>query len=242
MLAAFVGDLRAARALLERGASLSLTNCYGRTPLMLAAMAGHEEMVALLLSLGAAVDGVDAWGRDAATWAEERGFFHIQRHINTAARERRQWMVAQMRGGAEARSAAPAAPAFAPAFTPQAPAFDAVAERRHSADLSTCKIGAHKAPPKAQGGGMQRGSGGWSLGFFSSRRRPSVPGTPGTANTTSTIDSSHQITPPSHTPPHVPTKTRPPPAHATAAKPRSAARSTAGGLAARARGWVGGTR
>ena len=107
MLAAFCGAVSAARVLLERGASISLVNAYGRTPLMFAAMAGHEEMVSLLLSVGAAPDGVDAWGRDAATWAEIRGYPHIQRLINTAARERRQWMLAQIRS----RSASVALPA-----------------------------------------------------------------------------------------------------------------------------------
>ena len=73
MLAALEGHLPAARMLLQRGASVGLTNSYGRTALMMAAAVGHYPMVKLLLSVGAATDSVDSWGRDAADWAEARG-------------------------------------------------------------------------------------------------------------------------------------------------------------------------
>ena len=130
MLASLCGATAAARALLERGASISLVNCYHRTPLMLAAMSGHEEIVQLLLSVGAAPDGVDVWGRDAATWAEARGYPHIQRLINTANRERRQWMVAQIRGPVSTPISAIVNPGSRPA------AYDARAERAERATVA----------------------------------------------------------------------------------------------------------
>ena len=84
MLASLIGHLTAARRLLERGASLSLTNCYGRTPLMLAAMA-QEELVALLLSLGPPRTA-STRGRDASEWARQRGHHHIALHPGGQAR------------------------------------------------------------------------------------------------------------------------------------------------------------
>ena len=139
MLAALLGHANAARALLERGASLSLVNCYGRSPLMLAAMAGQEELVALLLSVGAAPDGVDSWGRDAAAWAEQRNHPHIVRLIQTAKRERKQWMISQMRGippGMAAKRFAQASGESGRDLHAGEPAaFDAVAERAERGEM-----------------------------------------------------------------------------------------------------------
>ena len=182
MLAAFLGEIETSRTLLEKGASVSLVNCYGRTPLMLAAMAGHEDIVQLLLTVGAAPDGVDAWGRDAAGWAEVRGYPHVARLIKTAARERRQWMISQMRGGPGVGAGGSILP-----FMPQAAAFDPVAERAergallratnqavacsnaasNAAVASEAKLALQnsvrgKAPPSSRSG--------WGLGVFSQRR------------------------------------------------------------------------
>ena len=51
--AARKGDLAAVKAQLERGSSLEAKTPYGQTPLYLAAMNGHEEVVHFLLDKGA---------------------------------------------------------------------------------------------------------------------------------------------------------------------------------------------
>ena len=181
MLAAYLGELNAARNLLEQGASVSLVNCYSRTPLMLAAMAGQEEIVQLLLSVGAASDGVDAWGMDAAGWAEARGYPHIARLIKTAARERKQWMISQMRGGSPLPGSS-----LMPSTSPAA--FDPVAERTERAAALRAEARATAAAHAPTQGNVAaeakfarqhsvRGKprSGWGLGMFSQRRPKEAP-------------------------------------------------------------------
>jgi len=55
------GDLAAAKAALEKGAALESKTPYGQTPLYLAAMNGHEEVVRLLLDKGASTDVKDTF-------------------------------------------------------------------------------------------------------------------------------------------------------------------------------------
>ena len=187
MLASLIGHLTAARRLLERGASLSLTNCYGRTPLMLAAMAGQEELVALLLSVGAAPDGVDSWGRDASEWARQRGHHHIVRLIQAAKRERKQWMISQMRGLPPGSIAgrfglgAGGDGSFSPG---REAAFDPVAERREKGELQRLQTQAEKqqvqaaqATLRAEAKAALRGGngGGRSMFSLSARRGKSAP-------------------------------------------------------------------
>ena len=96
MLAAYLGDVPAARLLLRRGASVGLVNCYGRTSLMLACMRGHEEIVKLLLSVDVPTDVVDTSGRDSITWADERGHTRVAILVRAAAHARRDWRMAQL--------------------------------------------------------------------------------------------------------------------------------------------------
>jgi ankyrin repeat protein len=51
----FHGDLASAKAALERGASVSVQDRFGNTPLHIAVMLGHKELVECLLSRGAVV-------------------------------------------------------------------------------------------------------------------------------------------------------------------------------------------
>jgi hypothetical protein len=53
LTAARKGDAAAVKAQLEKGAAVETTTPYGQTPLYLAAMSGHEEVVRLLLDKGA---------------------------------------------------------------------------------------------------------------------------------------------------------------------------------------------
>jgi len=48
------GDLAAVRQLIEKGAAIEAKTAYGQTPLYLAAMNGHEEVVRFLLEKGPA--------------------------------------------------------------------------------------------------------------------------------------------------------------------------------------------
>ena len=60
LVAAVESDrLEAARVLLDGGADPSLLDSEGVTPLMVAAMGGHLEVLRLLLARGAAVDAAD---------------------------------------------------------------------------------------------------------------------------------------------------------------------------------------
>ena len=60
--AVLAGDLAKTKALLSKGADCNSTNEEGVTLLMLAAGAGHYEMVELFLEAGATVDATDARG------------------------------------------------------------------------------------------------------------------------------------------------------------------------------------
>jgi hypothetical protein len=55
------GDLAAAKAALEKGAAIETKTPYGQTPLYLAAMNGHEELVKFLLDKGATTDVKDTF-------------------------------------------------------------------------------------------------------------------------------------------------------------------------------------
>ena len=59
--AARKGDLAAVKAQLEKGSSLEAKTPYGQTPLYLAAMNGHEEVVHFLLDKGASADVRDTF-------------------------------------------------------------------------------------------------------------------------------------------------------------------------------------
>lgn len=59
--AARAGDLAAVKRAIEGGAVLETRTTYGQTPLFLAAMNGHEEIVRLLLDKGASTDVRDTF-------------------------------------------------------------------------------------------------------------------------------------------------------------------------------------
>jgi TonB family protein len=72
-------------ALLAQGADVNESTERGQTALMLAAVFGHDDVVALLLSHGADVKLKDGLGLTAMEWAERRGFPKITKLIATAA-------------------------------------------------------------------------------------------------------------------------------------------------------------
>src|SRR5882762_5705519 len=55
------GDLAAVKTAMEGGATVETKTPYGQTPLYLAAMNGHEEVVRLLLDKGASADVQDTF-------------------------------------------------------------------------------------------------------------------------------------------------------------------------------------
>jgi TonB family protein len=72
-------------ALLAEGTDVNERTERGQTALMLAAVFGHDHVVALLLSHGADVKLKDGLGLTAMEWAERRGFPKITKLIATAA-------------------------------------------------------------------------------------------------------------------------------------------------------------
>jgi hypothetical protein len=77
--AARQGDLAAVKSLLERGAALETKTPYGQTPLYLAAMNGHADVVAFLLDKGASTEV-----RDTFYKAPMLGFVVMRKHYTIA--------------------------------------------------------------------------------------------------------------------------------------------------------------
>lgn len=73
------GDLAAVKAAIESGAALETKTPYGQTPLYLAAMNGHEEVVRFLLEKGASTDV-----RDTFYKAPMLGFVLQRKHWGVA--------------------------------------------------------------------------------------------------------------------------------------------------------------
>jgi hypothetical protein len=55
------GDLAVVKQLIDKGAAIETKTAYGQTPLYLAAMNGHEEVVRFLLEKGASPDATDTF-------------------------------------------------------------------------------------------------------------------------------------------------------------------------------------
>ena len=61
LTAARKGDVAAVTQLLEKGAAIETKTAYGQTPLYLAAMSGHDDLVRFLLEKGASPDVTDTF-------------------------------------------------------------------------------------------------------------------------------------------------------------------------------------
>lgn len=87
LAAALAGDIETLRRLLppcgEREKAQSLPGGYPVTPLMAAAAAGHEEVVALLLECGCDAERRDPAGRTAAFYARRSGHHHLAERLDT---------------------------------------------------------------------------------------------------------------------------------------------------------------
>ena len=79
LLAARKGDLASVKTSIEKGAALETKTSYGQTPLYLAAMNGHQEVVAFLLGKGASADV-----RDTFYKAPMLGFVLQRKHYGVA--------------------------------------------------------------------------------------------------------------------------------------------------------------
>jgi uncharacterized protein len=65
------GNLQAAQTLVRLGANVDLADSEGMTPLHLAVLGGHVEIVGLLLSSGASTSLTNEFGDTAADMAKE---------------------------------------------------------------------------------------------------------------------------------------------------------------------------
>jgi hypothetical protein len=79
LAASRAGDLAAVKSLIEKGAAVETKTPYGQTPLYLAAMNGHEEVVRFLLDKGATTDV-----RDTFYKAPMLGFVLQRKHWEVA--------------------------------------------------------------------------------------------------------------------------------------------------------------
>ncbi len=95
-LAAMVGDVPAATALIDQGADVNAANQTGKTALMMAAETGDVATIALLLGRGAEVNARTVAGCTALTFAAENGNIGstallIERGANVHDRTRAGW-------------------------------------------------------------------------------------------------------------------------------------------------------
>jgi TonB family protein len=83
--AAAEGAVDAVRTLLAQGVNVNVRTSGGQTPLMLALIGGHEQVVQLLRAAGADPRLRDSRGLTAFDWAERRGFRELANILETGA-------------------------------------------------------------------------------------------------------------------------------------------------------------
>jgi ankyrin repeat protein len=71
------GTLREVTALLDKGANVDATDDFDRTPLMMAALGGHREIVKNLIDAGAELDATAKYGQTALQFARQGGHEEI---------------------------------------------------------------------------------------------------------------------------------------------------------------------
>jgi uncharacterized protein len=67
------GKVQQVKALLDKGAHVDTRDAYQRTPLMLSAFGGHQEIAAALIKAGADIHATAKYGQTALMFAVERG-------------------------------------------------------------------------------------------------------------------------------------------------------------------------
>jgi len=75
------GDLATIRAWIQSGGDVRLTNQYGWTLLMLAALHGRTDIAEMLLAAGADADAQNKFGDTAASLADQKGAHRTARRI-----------------------------------------------------------------------------------------------------------------------------------------------------------------
>lgn len=114
--AAADGELDLVKTLLGEGADPNQLTGAGQTPLILAAVSGHEQIVRVLLAAGALVQVKDNLGLTALEWSVRRGFSNITQLIANASA---QGLAAQTKANTNAVRVVPSPPTHseAPALT-----------------------------------------------------------------------------------------------------------------------------
>jgi hypothetical protein len=142
------GDLAAVKAAIESGATLETKTAYGQTPLYLAAMNGHEEVVRFLLDKGASSDVQDTFYK-----APMLGFVLQRKHwevakLLVAKSTKPDQTLGEVSDSGRADMVQAALASGKPSQTALDKAYENALERKRPevADLLK-KAGAHEPPP-----------------------------------------------------------------------------------------------
>jgi hypothetical protein len=142
------GDLAAAKSSIEKGAAIETKTPYGQTPLYIAAMNGHEEVVRFLLDKGATTDVKDTFYK-----APMLGFVLQRKHwgvakLLIAKSTNRDQTLDDVSSTGHAELVQAVLDGAKPSQAALDKAYESALSRKHAevADLLK-KVGAHEPPP-----------------------------------------------------------------------------------------------